>query len=120
MKKFIIFFGIIISLMFPAKIQAHYKLGAHNIKHAINLYWCGHSNKNCRYGAQALRIAWCESRYNINAINGQYRGLFQMGDYERRLFGHGNNPWAQAKAAHKYFIASRKDWSPWSCRWAAY
>lgn len=67
------------------------------------------------YCNQALNITWCESRYSIWAENGQYRGLFQMGSSERQLFGHGNTALDQAIAAHKYFISSGKDWSPWSC-----
>jgi len=69
---------------------------------------------------QALQIAWCESRLDTNARNGQYLGLFQMGAHERRLFGHGETALEQARAAHRYFVLSGRDWSPWSCRWAAY
>jgi len=43
-----------------------------------------------------------------------------MGSSERAKYGHGNGGWAQARAAERYFIASGQDWSPWSCRWAAY
>jgi hypothetical protein len=69
-----------------------------------------------RYCGQALRVAWCESRHSTNAQNGQYRGLFQMGSSERRLFGHGQTAHRQAIAAHRYFVASGRDWSPWSCK----
>lgn len=72
-----------------------------------------------RYCSQAVNVAWCESHLSTSAQNGQYLGLFQMGSYERRLFGHGRNAHAQAVAAHKYFVLSGRDWSPWSCRWAA-
>ena len=72
-----------------------------------------------RYGAQAVAVAWCESRLTTTAQNGQYLGLFQMGSSERRLFGHGSTAHAQALAAHRYFVASGRDWSPWGCRWAA-
>lgn len=68
------------------------------------------------YCSQAMRVAGCESGYSPWATNGQYLGLFQMGDSERRTYGHGNNVWAQAKAAYKYFVASGRDWSPWSCK----
>lgn len=71
------------------------------------------------YCAEALRVAWCESKHYPWARNGQYRGIFQMGDWERRTFGHGSGSWAQARAAWKYFVVSGKDWSPWACRWAA-
>lgn len=68
---------------------------------------------------EALAIAWCESHLSTTAQNGQYLGLFQMGSYERRLFGHGRNARDQAVAAHRYFVRSGRDWSPWSCRFAA-
>lgn len=66
--------------------------------------------------AEALRVAWCESRFDIKAINGQYLGLFQMGDYARSKYGHGNTAMIQARAAHRYFVDSGRDWSPWSCK----
>jgi hypothetical protein len=72
------------------------------------------------YCQEAVAIAWCESRLQTGAQNGQYLGLFQMGSYERRLFGHGNSARDQAVAAHRYFVRSGRDWSPWSCRWAAF
>ena len=68
---------------------------------------------------EAIAVAWCESRHRTTAQNGQYLGLFQMGSYERRLFGHGETAHAQARAAHRYFVRSGRDWSPWACRWAA-
>lgn len=69
-----------------------------------------------RYCQQALRVAWCESRHHTWARNGQYLGLFQMGSSERRIYGHGPGPLAQARAAWRYFAASGYDWSPWSCK----
>ena len=69
-----------------------------------------------RYCGQALSVSWCESRHSTRAQNGQYRGLFQMGSSERRLFGHGETAHKQAIAAHKYFVVSGRDWSPWSCK----
>lgn len=71
------------------------------------------------YCQEALAVSWCESNHRTTAQNGQYLGLFQMGAYERRLFGHGSTARAQALAAHRYFVRSGRDWSPWSCRWAA-
>ena len=68
---------------------------------------------------EAVAVAWCESHLSTSAQNGQYLGLFQMGSYERQLFGHGDTAHAQAVAAHRYFVRSGRDWSPWSCRWAA-
>jgi hypothetical protein len=69
-----------------------------------------------RYCGQALSVSWCESKHSTTAQNGQYLGLFQMGWNERRLFGHGATPRKQALAAHRYFVVSGRDWSPWSCR----
>jgi len=71
------------------------------------------------YCQEAVAVAWCESRLQPTAQNGQYLGLFQMGSFERRLFGHGRTAREQAVAAHRYFVRSGRDWSPWSCRWAA-
>lgn len=68
------------------------------------------------YCRQALRVARCESGYSTTAQNGQYLGLFQMGSNERRSFGHGSTPHEQAQAAHRYFVASGRDWTPWSCK----
>lgn len=72
------------------------------------------------YCQQAIAVAWCESRLSTTAENGQYLGLFQMGSNERRLFGHGDTALDQAVAAHRYFMNSGRDWSPWSCRYAVY
>ncbi len=68
---------------------------------------------DCR---QALAVSRCESGLRTEAQNGQYLGLFQMGSSARRLFGHGASAAEQAEAAHRYFIASGRDWSPWSCK----
>jgi hypothetical protein len=67
------------------------------------------------YCQQALNVSWCESKWYIWAQNGQYLGLFQMGSWERRTYGHGSGAWAQARAAKRYFISSGRDWSPWTC-----
>jgi hypothetical protein len=68
---------------------------------------------------QAVAVSWCESRLDPGAHNGEYLGLFQMGSNARRLFGHGDSAHQQAEAAHRYFVSSGSDWSPWSCGWAA-
>src|SRR5262245_47006342 len=47
--------------------------------------------------AEALAVSWCESHWYIWATNGQYRGLFQMGSWERRRYGHGPGAWRQAR-----------------------
>ena len=68
------------------------------------------------YCGEALAVSRCESGLTTTAQNGQYLGLFQMGSSERRLFGHGDSALEQAKAAHRYFVRSGRDWSPWSCK----
>lgn len=68
------------------------------------------------FATQAMAVAWCESKYSTGAENGQYLGLFQMGSRERRLYGHGPDAITQARAAYAYFVASGRDWSPWSCQ----
>jgi hypothetical protein len=74
-----------------------------------------------RYCGQALSVSWCESRHSTTARNGQYLGLFQMGSHARRLYGHGATARQQALAAHRYFVVSGRDWSPWSCKpWYVY
>lgn len=69
-----------------------------------------------RYCEQAIQVAWCESRLHTSARNGQYLGLFQMGSSARQLYGHGSTAHDQAVAAHRYFVSSGRDWSPWSCK----
>jgi hypothetical protein len=63
--------------------------------------------------ATAMKIVRCETggSYTPWSANGQYLGIFQMGSHERATYGHGNNVWAQAKAAYAYY----KDagWGPW-------
>jgi hypothetical protein len=74
---------------------------------------CAIFKGNCK---QAVDVAWCESRLNTTAQNGEYLGLFQMGSTARELFGHGATALAQSVAAHRYFVYSGRDWSPWSCK----
>lgn len=67
---------------------------------------------------EAIRVSSCETgqKFHTNAANGQYRGIFQMGDHERATYGDASDALGQARAAHRYFVASGSDWSPWSCR----
>ena len=64
--------------------------------------------------SEALRVAWCESRWNVHATNGQYWGLFQEGEYARARYGFAWSAWAQARSAYRYFLDA--GWSPWTCR----
>lgn len=68
------------------------------------------------YAGQALAVASCESGLSTWAQNGQYLGLFQMGSNERATYGHGSTAYDQTLAAYRYFAASGRDWSPWSCK----
>jgi hypothetical protein len=101
-----------------ADAEAHYQPGIHNTRHAINLAFCGRSNSYCGASSEAWQVAGCETGYSYSvwARNGQYLGLFQMGDFARAAYGHGHDPWTQARAAHRYYVASGRDWSPWTCR----
>ncbi len=67
------------------------------------------------YAAQAYRVSSCEGT-SVWSQNGQYLGIFQMGSFARSLYGHGSTYLAQARAAYRYFVASGRDWSPWSCK----
>jgi hypothetical protein len=101
-----------------ATTGAHYQPGQHNVRHAINLAWCGKSNSYCGASSEAWSVARCETggTMSVWANNGQYLGLFQMGDYARSRYGHGRDPWTQARAAHRYYVDSGRDWSPWTCK----
>lgn len=109
-------------LIFSPNASAHYKPGTHNAVHAIQLAFCGNSNRECWQGNQAVEVAKCEAAWYWDegrpqeARNGQYRGMFQMGKDERKKYGHGPDPWAQAFAAYTYYVYSGRDWSPWSCK----
>lgn len=114
--------AILLMLIVTADAPTHYKPGRHNAIHAIQKVWCGRSNRECWQGNQAISVAKCEAAqywtWNIPhlARNGQYRGMLQMGSWERRTYGHGPDPWSQARAAFRYYVASGRDWSPWECK----
>ena len=120
--KFILSFivSFVVTLLLVEATRAHYVPGRHNAIHAINLTWCGKSNVSCDAGRYALKIAVCESgpywdwNRPTDARNGQYQGMFQMGHNERETYGHGPDPWRQARAAKRYWNIS--GWHPWECR----
>lgn len=66
-----------------------------------------------RDGRKAVRVAMCESRLDPKAVNGQYKGVFQMGSSERAKYGHGRTVLEQSKAAKAYFDDA--GWAPWTC-----
>lgn len=63
---------------------------------------------------QAVNVAWCESRLNPRARNGSYVGVFQLGEHERKAYGHGRSVWAQSIGA--LLLHAARGWQPWSCR----
>lgn len=71
-----------------------------------------------RYGDEAVAVARCETggTFSVWASNGQFKGIFQLGEWERATYGHGDTPLEQARAAYRYFAASGYDWSPWTCQ----
>lgn len=68
------------------------------------------------HAGEALAVSSCESGQRTTAVNGQYQGMFQMGSSERAIYGHGDTPLEQTRAAYRYFVASGRDWSPWQCK----
>lgn len=98
--------------------HAHWKPGVHNRYHAIVGAWCGRDSlaRICPRGWEAIRVAKCEAGRSMSphARNGQFLGMFQMGWWARSRFGHGVDPWSQARAAHRYWLVS--GWAPWECR----
>jgi hypothetical protein len=66
---------------------------------------------------KAFDVVACETgnTYDLEAANGQYLGIFQMGSRERRICGHGPTARAQARAARCWFDKTGADWSPWTC-----
>lgn len=102
---------------------------AHDLMHT-----CNRSTQDairCAFGwraEQALHVAWCESvrgsGWNgaLHAVNGEYVGLFQMGDGERTKYSYGRYTTAldQSLAARRYGdyeVHHGEDfWHPWQCK----
>ncbi|MEZ5098260.1 MAG: hypothetical protein R3C15_00275 [Thermoleophilia bacterium] len=77
---------------------------------------------------QAIRVAWCESRWDPRTRSGQYVGLLQLGSSERAQYGVG--PYRsrdsgtaaratnleQARSGYRMFRAAGRSWSRWQCR----
>jgi hypothetical protein len=74
----------------------------------------------------AQRVAYCESRYDRHAANGQHEGVFQLSESWRLYFRALHPRWhdvaytaaENVRAAHG--IVRGQGWAPWSCGWAAY
>lgn len=107
--------AVLIAGVLAAPADSHFKPGRHNVVHAINLAWCGRSNSYCLQAREARTVALCETggTLSTHATNGQFLGLFQMGSYARSRYGHGWDPWTQARSAHRYYLDA--GWSPWQC-----
>ena len=70
------------------------------------------------YCQEAVAVAWCESHLATT------HGTASTSACSRWARTSGNcsvtaTRTRQAVAAHRYFVRSGRDWSPWSCRWAA-
>lgn len=64
-------------------------------------------------GDKAVAVAFCESTLRTHAKQGQYLGLFQMGENERARYGHGEDVLSQVEAAYALFL--HRGWQPWTC-----
>ncbi len=100
-----------------ATADAHYRPGQHNVRHALNLAWCGKANRYCGASSEAWQVAGCESGWTFSpwASNGRYLGIFQVSDHWRRTVpGFRFNVWAQARHAHRVYRLTG-GWSHWAC-----
>jgi hypothetical protein len=69
-----------------------------------------------RLCAEALRVSWCESRWQTDARNGQYRGLFQVSAHWRAAVpGFGRSAAEQARHALRVYRRTG-GWGHWECR----
>jgi hypothetical protein len=109
--------AVMVALVWAARADAHWQPGRHNTIHAIQLNFGSHWRdavdvSHCEAGA----FQWQVRGRPWTSANGQYKGLFQMGDWARDKFGHGPGPWAQAKAAAKNFRSNGSRWGgQWGC-----
>lgn len=102
-------FTIALALLLPAAAQARPRVPGPVFK-AVRTYWHTRGER-----VEAFNIVACETggTFSTNARNGQYLGLFQMGGWARARYGHGSTAYAQARAAHRYYMDS--GWSGWEC-----
>ncbi len=101
-----------------------------DVRFAIRLIFRGLGDPRYAYDAkeQAVRVAWCESRWSPQDRLGQYVGLFQMGNNERADYGIGlyasrdeeTARYAtiidQVRSAYRMFVAAGRSWTRWACR----
>lgn len=69
---------------------------------------------------EAGRVACCESGWGPRAVNGQYRGLFQLGsNFNGTIAFYGGdvfNAYTNAQVARDSYIQRGHSWSAFSCR----
>lgn len=93
-----------------------------DVRYAIRLIFRGPGDPNYAHAGsaaeQAIRVAWCESRWTTYDSNGQYKGAFQMGSGERAEYGVGAYATAveQVRSAYRMFVAAGRSWGRWQCR----
>ena len=104
--RFALFCAIVIALALPALAPASFPAPV-AVRRAVQVW--PRSQRSA-----ALAVAYCESRFQTGARNGQYLGLWQLGTRERRLYGYGRTALAQARSAHRLWLA--RGWRPWACR----
>jgi len=128
MKLIIASIFVIVALVLPDVSNANIL----TVKKAIMWAFCGKQyKKSCQLGREAVEVSGCETGYtwSVWAVNGQYKGLFQMGDKERKDYGLsngwmgiGNNPWDQALSGYNMYMKTKDEprnnspWHRWSCR----
>lgn len=74
----------------------------------------------------ALTVAGCETGHTLDSVsaslgaaNGQFLGIFQLGNWERSAFAIWRGTYRyetvidQVMAAHRYFLSN--GWQPWQC-----
>lgn len=101
-----------------------------DVRYAIRLVFQGPGDPRYPYDAaeQAIRVAWCESRWTTTDITGQYVGVLQLGTSERAEYGlgayasgdggvaSGASIVLQVRSGYRMFVAAGRSWARWQCR----
>lgn len=91
-----------------------------DVRYAIRLIFRGDGDPRYPYTAaeQAVRVAWCESRWTNTDVTGQYKGVFQLGSSERAQYQVGDyvGVISQVRSGYRMFVAAGRSWSRWQCR----
>lgn len=101
-----------------------------DVRYAIRLIFQGDGDPRYPGNAaeQAVRVAWCESRWTTTDRLGQYVGVGQLGTSERSAYGIGvyrsSDPATAATASvvvqvrsfYRMFVAAGRSWGRWACR----